>query len=75
MKSTSAAIVLAAAGAALAKNAITYPDTALDLHFGDSVVVSYTTDYETPWLYIFCENGDVLQGASPVLRLSSLVPR
>jgi hypothetical protein len=39
------------------KNEITYPDTSLSLNYKDKVVVSYETDYETPWMYIFCDDG------------------
>jgi hypothetical protein len=57
---TTATALLAGVALAADKNAITYPDSSLSLHLGDTVVVSYTTDYETPWMYIFCENGDAL---------------
>jgi hypothetical protein len=43
-------------------NKISYPDaTGLTAHYLDTIVVSYETDYDTPWLYLFCVNNNKLQ--------------
>lgn len=48
------------------ENEITYPDISnLTFHYLDTIDVSYTTNYDTPWIYLWClDSAGSRQGAT-----------
>lgn len=39
------------------ENRILYPDAAnLTFHYKDTIDVSFATNYETPWMYLYCRD-------------------
>ena len=58
------------------ENSIIYPDVAnLTFHYLDTIDVSFTTNYETPWMYLYCRDSAGSRQGTASLRSTTLQTR